>query len=165
MIESDDAQLQAAMANVIDDTGPGGKRGDFEAAVAYILPKDPVVRRKHDTSSGKHVEISEANVADFGTKPAIGKTGVHLRYHTGPEYEKLSLPQKKELREWRGKDPAKRSGPGKRGSGKAGGRASDPSKRPKSDKAVMAAAIKKGVEESLAERQEQATTEEQAQAY
>ena len=162
-IESDDAQLQAAMANVIDDTGPGGKRGDFEAAVAYILPKDPVVRRKHDTSSGKHVEFSEANVADFGTKPAIGKTGVHLRYHTGPEYEKLSLPQKKELREWCEADPAKR---GKRtGPGKAGGRASDPSKRPRSGKAAMAAASKKGVEESLAERQEQATTEEEAKTY
>ena len=32
------------MANVVDDTGLDGKRGEFEAAVAYLLPKDPVVK-------------------------------------------------------------------------------------------------------------------------
>ena len=48
-IESDDAGLQAAMAmvNIMDDTGINGKRGDFEAAIAYLLPKDPVVKKRN----------------------------------------------------------------------------------------------------------------------
>ena len=48
-IENNKAQLQAAIANVREDTGNGtpaniGKRNDFEEAVAYILPSDPVAR-------------------------------------------------------------------------------------------------------------------------
>jgi hypothetical protein len=57
-IESDDAGLQAAMANIQDDTGDNGKRGDFEAAVAYMLPKDPVVKRKHQDGKRASGEIS-----------------------------------------------------------------------------------------------------------
>jgi hypothetical protein len=158
-IESDDAGLQAAMANVADDTGPGGKRGDFEAAVAYILPKDPVVKRKQDVASGKRnsADISDttAAVADFGTKAGIGKTGVHLRYHSNPEYKELSKPQQQELREWR-----KTTGGGKDKSAKAG-KGFDPSKRQKSGKA-LAAAIKKGVEERLEAREKELATENQA---
>jgi hypothetical protein len=37
----------------------------------------------------------------IGGKPAIGKTGVHLRYHKQQEYNKLSKELKDELREWR----------------------------------------------------------------
>jgi hypothetical protein len=36
-----------------------------------------------------------------GGKPAIGKTGVHLRHHKQQEYNKLSREQKDELRVWR----------------------------------------------------------------
>ena len=48
-IENNDLQLQAAMANIYDDLGTAtvpGKRSDFEATAAYLLPKDPVVRRR-----------------------------------------------------------------------------------------------------------------------
>ena len=106
-IESDDAGLQAAIANINGDTGVNGKRGDFEAAVAYMLPKDPVVKRKQqqqDSSKRGAGDISDvkgtAEVADF-SKSSIGKTGVHLRYHTGEEYSKLSKAQQDELREYR----------------------------------------------------------------
>jgi hypothetical protein len=34
-------------------------------------------------------------------KSAIGKTGVHLRYHKRQEYLKLSREQRDELKEWR----------------------------------------------------------------
>ena len=45
-IECSDPKLQAAMANIDGDSGPGGKRSDFEAAAAYLLPKDPVASRQ-----------------------------------------------------------------------------------------------------------------------
>jgi hypothetical protein len=60
------------------------------------------------------VEISSTT----GGKPAIGKTGVHLRYHKRQEYIKLSKEQKDELREWRekcdAKPPAKHNGKDKK---------------------------------------------------
>jgi hypothetical protein len=144
-IETDDAGLQAAMANVTDDTGPHGKRGDFEAAVAYLLPKDPVMKRKQQEGKRTAGEIADATaeVCDFGSKQSIGKTGVHLRYHDGKEYQKLTKEQKAELREWRVK-----SGGGKSGKSSLG---VDPAKKKaKTDKKAMAAAIKKGVAKSLA---------------
>jgi hypothetical protein len=98
-IKSDDAGLQAAMANILDDTGVDGKRGDFEAAVAYLLPKDPVVKRNQLDSKRSASEISDATaeVSDFGSKPGIGKTGVHLRYHEGAEYRKLKRKKRERL--------------------------------------------------------------------
>jgi hypothetical protein len=52
-------------------------------------------------------------------KPAIGKTGVHLRYHKRQEYHKLSREQRDKLREWRQNNgklrpTAKSDGRGKR---------------------------------------------------
>ena len=44
-------------------------------------------------------------------KVSIGKTGVHLRYHTNSEYRELSTAQKKELSEWREKDSEKKKKP------------------------------------------------------
>ena len=148
-IESDDAPLQAAMANINDDTGPNGKRGDFEAAVAYLLPKDPVIRRKQDANKRPAGEISDttADVSGFGTKDSIGKTGVHLRYYKNAEYNDLTKPQQQELREWRAKDPKKRGKP----PGKPPGKGDDSSKKFKTDKQI-AAAIKKGIETSLKDR-------------
>jgi hypothetical protein len=159
-IETDDAGLQAAMANVADDTGPNGKRGDFEAAAAYLLPKDPVIKRKQQEGGKRAVgEISDATaeVSDFGSKSGIGKTGVHLRYHNGAEYAKLTKEQRSELREWRSKSP---------GNGKSNGKSSgdDPAKKKaKTDKA-MAAAIKKGVAKELADKAMLAEKEEEGMA-
>ena len=143
------APLQAAMANINDDTGPNGKRGDFEAAVAYLLPKDPVIRRKQDANKRPAGEISDttADVSGFGTKDSIGKTGVHLRYYKNAEYNDLTKPQQQELREWRAKDPKKRGKP----PGKPPGKGDDSSKKFKTDKQI-AAAIKKGIETSLKDR-------------
>ena len=45
------------------------------------------------------IEVSKATTKDG--EASIGKTGVHLRYHTNSEYRELSTAQKRELSEWR----------------------------------------------------------------
>ena len=161
-IESDDAGLQAAMANIMDDTGINGKRGDFEAAVAYLLPKDPVVKKRNlsHENGGKRasadisdVSSGKAEVADFGSKPGIGKTGVHLRYHQTADYKLLSKPQQDELREWRLR---------KKGGGDPKAKASG-SKKFRTDKAI-AAAINKGIEEKLAAKEKEAVSASEQKA-
>ena len=51
--ESDDAPLQEVTTNILDDDGPNGKRGDFEAAMPYLLPKDPSSHQKEETKINK----------------------------------------------------------------------------------------------------------------
>ena len=98
-IQHNDAELQAAMALVRNDTGPGGKMNDFEATAAFLLPKDPVARNRSQAKRN-FAEISAVETS--GTvKSGIGSTGVPLRYHTKNEYDKLTPAQKKELHEHR----------------------------------------------------------------
>ena len=107
------------------DGGANGMRSDFEKAVAHLLPYDPVARKRaagtkriaasiSDTqgihgANASAIEISEATSKDG--KVSIGKTGVHLRYHTNSKYRELSTAQKKELSEWREKDSEKKKKP------------------------------------------------------
>ena len=115
-IENDDAQLQAAIARVEDDTDKStGKRNDFALMAAYILPKDPVLKRRLTAEKRSVAEISATDAGEQvqgqrpkmgnkqgkGKKVGIGTTGVHLRYHTPAEYSTLKPPQRKELSEWR----------------------------------------------------------------
>ena len=44
-------------------------------------------------------------IAANNSKPSIGKTGVHLRYHKHHEYKKLKHEQRGELSEWRQDNP------------------------------------------------------------
>ena len=175
-IENNDAQLQAAMANVRDDTGDGtlaniGKRNDFEAAVAYILPSDPVARKRAGVNKRGAVEISavdgdsDGNDSDptkegFGGKPGIGKTGVHLRWHTNYEFRKLSKKQKNELFKWRKEQEEKD------GEGDEGGRMK---KRAKSRREDIAAAVEEQLEARLKElkdkENEKAKSDDDARAY
>ena len=89
------------------------------------------------------VSFEATDVAAFGTKPGIGKSGVHFRYYDKSEYSKLTKEQKTELREWR-KGGAER------------GRSDARTKKAKFEKAVAAAVEKKiseqvnGEEEKLA---------------
>ena len=57
-IENMDPQLQAAIAMVLADTGPTGNRENFETCAAYLLPKDPVAKRRVSTEKRTAVEIS-----------------------------------------------------------------------------------------------------------
>ena len=121
-IQCSDPGLQAAMASVRTDDGANGMRSNFERAAAHLLPYDPAARKwsagsKRSAANisdtrGTHganasaTEVSKATTKD--RKASIGKTGVHLCYHTNSEYRELSTAQKRELSEWRDKDPEKK---------------------------------------------------------
>jgi hypothetical protein len=70
-----------------------------------LLPYCPVQKKRNAGNKRDHENTISDVTADvsagFGSKPGIGKSGVHLRYYTQNEYQKLSGDQKKELKEWR----------------------------------------------------------------
>jgi len=103
-IETSDASLQAAMALVRNDETPvTGKRSDFEATAACLLPHDPVAKKRNtNPQRNRGAEVSAIDSSKI--KSGIGATGVPLRYHKREEYNKLSPAQKKELHEWRESD-------------------------------------------------------------
>ena len=106
-IQTSDAALQAAMSAVRVDAH--GMRGDFERAVAHLLPHDPVALKKASSSKRDNSNISGAdagaNISGTEGKPSRGKTGVHLRYYKRDEYNDLTSEQKAELKEWRQANP------------------------------------------------------------
>ena len=121
-IQTGDAGLNAAMASVRTSTSVTGMRNNFESAVAHLLPYDPVAKRnatsagtKRGTANISSVEEDEPTTTQT-TKPSIGRTGVHFRFHTAKEYRELTDEQKNELREWRDNNPKakKARGGGKR---------------------------------------------------
>ena len=109
--KTSDPGLQAAIACVKNDAKTEeGKCYKFEATATFLLPNCPVTRR-WDTKKHVSGEISEANVEDmpqaevaaFGNKPSIRKTGVHLQYHTYKEFQQLTDEQKDEVNTYRKK--------------------------------------------------------------
>ena len=100
-----DAELQAALAAIrLDTTGPNAMRGNFELAVTFMLPTDPVScrRKEHSTSTNADVSSTLVTKNNDKIKPSKGaKTGVELRYFSIKEYKTLSNAEKLELREWR----------------------------------------------------------------
>jgi hypothetical protein len=103
-IQTSDAGLQAAIAAVKTDDKPSGKRNHFEKMASYIVPYDPVTK-KRQTGGKQTTNISGVDGGEvssgFGSKQGIGKIGVHLRYHNKQEYSELPVEQCDELREWR----------------------------------------------------------------
>lgn len=164
-IENNDAPLQAVMANIADDTGATGKRNNFEDAVSYLLPKDPVARKRTTQTKRTVAQISDttAEIAGFGDKPGIGKSGVHLRWHKFKEYKALSQEQREELDTWREKKKAKKKAKNGDGNSNDGGN----SKRSRNK--AMAAAIEKKVNEQieakLKEVEAEKSSEEKDRAY
>ena len=79
------------MASVKTDTTPNGLRNNFEAMATHLLPYDPVQKKraaagdKRPSAEISDVNADEVNISSFGTKKGIGKTGVHLRYHSPEE--------------------------------------------------------------------------------
>jgi hypothetical protein len=159
-IQCNDAGLQAAMASIKLDTTPvTGKRNDFELAATHLLPYDPVAKKRtvgNKRGAGDISDTTSADIASFGAKEGIGKSGVHLRYHKDDEYATLNRDQMDELCEWRltpeGKKQSKRNKGGK--SHKKGG---GDFKRQKREKGI-AASVNKQVEKRLAELQKKADT-------
>ena len=170
-IECNDPPLQAAIANIEEDTGDGtlanpGKRNDFELAVAALLPKDPVARKRELANKrGISAISSDANaeISAFGDKPGIGKTGVHLRWHSKKEFKKLTQDQMKELMKWRehklsqdsNYDPKSEKGSKKESGGDK--------RRSKKEKKAFAAAVEKQVNNKLEAKLKEAKDEEQTE--
>ncbi|MEM7463143.1 MAG: hypothetical protein AAF362_10745, partial [Pseudomonadota bacterium] len=85
-------------------------------------------------------------------KSGIGKSGVHLRYHTPEEYEKLNGEQRSELREWRLQNPEQK----KRKTQRSGGRFS---------KKKIAAMVAKQLETKIKETSAAVEEQKDADAY
>ena len=99
-IEYDNAGLLLAIANVENDTGPGGRRDDVEACASHILPKDPVAKTKSSTTKRTSAvtgskTVTSANTSKKKGKSGIRHSGVHLCYHKPEQYNALTVPQKK----------------------------------------------------------------------
>ena len=115
-IKCDDAGLQAAIANILDDKN--GKRQDFEATAAYLLPKDPVAKRRGTGQKWSSTEISNTTAKKVSakgksSKVGNGTTGVHFCYYMPKAYAKLPKEQKKDLSEWCAKNGADKEGKSK----------------------------------------------------
>jgi hypothetical protein len=95
-IQCNDPGLQTAMAQVHTDMDTDdGKMNDFEATASYLLPYDPVSKKR--AAGAKRglaaiSDVSEVNAVDISSvthggksKASIGKTGVEFRYYKPPE--------------------------------------------------------------------------------
>jgi hypothetical protein len=96
-IECKDVNVLTRIAGIDSDDSIGGKKSDFEAAVAYLTPSCPVASKK----KRGHDEIStDASISSIQIKNGKGKTGADLRYHKHKEFHTLSQQQKDELSAW-----------------------------------------------------------------
>lgn len=91
-ITCQDSSLQAAMGNVRADTN--NMRSDFESASNHLIEVDPYKKLRSASSKSSTANVSSVTFA------GRGKTGVDLRWHSRPEFRKLTDEQKDELREW-----------------------------------------------------------------
>jgi hypothetical protein len=148
-MQCSDASLQAAMALVKADEH--GRMTDFESAVSYLIPYDPVAK-KHAATRSKSGNKLIADVSLTDGKESIGKTGVHLRYHTPEEYSQLSKDQKEELYEWRSKTgndgTKKRKGKGQ-GKGSPSNDKSGTTQQPTMSKKKIKAAVASAIAQAL----------------
>ena len=177
-IDCQDKDVTTAVSHVrlddsVDATGnPSGMRNDFERAVAFLLPMDPVGKKRRakrpaaqiSAAATPEVEVGAAAVADpkkgkkgrkVTFKPTCGKTGVEFRYYKPAEFSKLTDEQRAELKEhrmangnykgpWKGKQP---SGDDKGGSHK-------PNKGGVVNKRVVAALMREVKEDKKKEQEE-----------
>jgi hypothetical protein len=141
-IKNNNAGLQAALGAIRNGKGPTEMRSNFEDAVAHLLPMDPVAKRRSAGVKRGSADISDttADIAGFGAKPRLHKTGVHLWYYKDDEYHKLNEDQQDELREWR--KSANYSGKKTKTTGR-------PQKQARLDKGALASAVEKEVSKRL----------------
>lgn len=192
-IECHDPPLQAAMALVRNDTDVDGKMNDFEATASFILPHDPVAKKRSTASSkrpaadiseadgwwstgdaseaepSEEVDISEADVAAHSAKPRIGKTGVELRFHKHAEYADLSEEQKAELEDHRDRQEAEGKGRhlSKRKARFSNGGRQNPKdvRKTKKFKSMVAAAVAEAIKTKKDKDEGDATADQQLKDY
>ena len=104
-IQAEDSNVKAALSSIRLDDTPNGMRNNFESAAAFLLPTDPVEKKK---SKNKRpiADVSSANAdappKKLGVhKKGTGKTGVQFRYYKPSEFKKLTKEQVDELLEYR----------------------------------------------------------------
>ncbi len=121
-IQSTDPELQASIAAIrLDTTGPTAKRNNFEAAATFLLPADPVAKRRKANNDGNASATISSTTGSTGVKPSIGKTGVEFRYYKKQAYSKLTDEQKVELKQWRESSKRKSTGSSSPNSGGSNG--------------------------------------------
>ena len=108
-IQVEDSTVKAALSSIRMDDTPNGMRNNFEMAVTFLLPTDPVDKKKNRNKRPvAEVLATDADAPPpkkLGThKSGIGKTGVEFRYYKPNEFKKLSKDQKDELMEHRRKN-------------------------------------------------------------
>ena len=115
-IQVDDSNVKAALSSIRMDDTPAGRRNNFEAAVAFLLPTDPVAKKGKGKRPSAKTSAASGNPKQIGTlKPGRGSTGVEFRYYEPKEFRKLTKEQKDELIEHRRKEGqgAPKDGPDK----------------------------------------------------
>ena len=105
-LQCSDPRIISAKTSILADEA--GKKGNFEATSNFLLIAAPPTRQDNDSR-----RISSARQNDFQHTPNKGSTGVELRFHTVPEYHKLTSDQKNELYNWR-QEQKKRKSPSSR---------------------------------------------------
>ena len=109
-IQVEDSNVKAALSSVRMDDTANGMRNNFEATVAFLLPTDPVDKKK---SKGNKRHIAEVSAIDAGGKglgshkSGRGKSGVEFRYYKPSEFKKLNQAQITELLEYRKNNPGR----------------------------------------------------------
>ena len=89
-----------------------GKIHDFEATVSFLLPHDPVIKKKaskdgytisdmtgegEDNDNDPPTTTGNTSGTKRKVRDGVGSTGVSLRFHTRDEYAKLTKAQKTKL--------------------------------------------------------------------
>jgi len=160
-IECTASDLSTHLALVRADEGVDGKMNNFEAAVAFILPFDPVALKRHGAGSNNAKRLA-AEISDVSASPGVPrkvrvgpKTGVEFRYHTHDEFKSLDADAVAELEQYRqtlrdkgktgnlpvlGQDRKGTKGKGK-GKGKATAKKSHVGTKSKAWKSTVAAAV------------------------
>ena len=106
-IECQDKDVTTAISHIRLDDGANGMREDFERSVAFLLPTDPVKKKRGSKRVAAQISAAQSTAPGgkggkkVSFKPNVGKTGVERRYYKQSEYRKLSLDQKLELKEHR----------------------------------------------------------------
>ena len=92
------------MSLVRNDNAATGEMNSFESTASFLLPHNPVAKKRISTVKNVIGDISDMLVHHPDTsqiKSRIFCTGVHLRYHDYKYYRKLADRQMEELNEHR----------------------------------------------------------------
>ena len=110
-IDCSDRDVATALSHIRLDDAVGGMRSDFERSVAFLLPTDPVKKKRggNKRNAGQISGTTATNANDDESKKkkktrfktTCGETGVEFRFYKPAEFGKLSREQKDELRDHR----------------------------------------------------------------